>query len=464
MTGGKIKKCLIYFILTVSVILYGLHTKSIQAAAENKVILNKTNLVVGIGQEYAIKLKATVQGSVKDVTFSTGNSKVATVNKKGVVTGITEGVTKITCTIKGTVIKAVCKITVRRFVDSIDTGDTYINFYNARETYQIKTTILPKNTTLKKVTYSTEDKSVATVNSKGLVTAVGVGSTKIIVKTMDGSGASTVLDVKYVSGSYDTPLGFTSKKNIKHGKVDEITYSSSFTGTDRIALVYTPPGYTKNKKYNVLYLLHGMGCSQSQWCEIGADYILDNLYSEGKISDMIVVMPYCYAMKQGEDIATMNGLKPYNDFEYDLEDCLMPYIEKNYSILTGREHTAIAGLSMGGSQTCNIGLKRTDLFAYIGMFSPAATSDVKTNFTSVLEDEIHSQNPPKVIWLSVGSSDIVSGDSTHAIKKELEKESVQEYLNQNGIKYAFYEMPTIASHGSPEWQNGLYNFTQMIFK
>jgi len=142
----------------------------------------------------------------------------------------------------------------------------------------------------------------------------------------------------------------------------------------------------------------------------------------------------------------------------------MPYIAKNYSVYTGREHTAIAGLSMGGRETCNIGLKRTDLFAYMGMFSPAPTSDAVTNFTAVLNDERHIKYPPKVIWLSVGSADTVAGASTDSIKAALEKDDVQNYFEENSVNYVYYKMPTTVSHSSPEWQNGLYNFAQMIFK
>lgn len=321
---------------------------------------------------------------------------------------------------------------------------------------------------MKSVEYSVRDESIATVNSKGVITAVAPGSTTITVKTKDGSKKALFIYVKFVKGEYDMPVGVTAKRNIKHGKVEEITYYSSFTGNDRKALIYTPPGYTKDKKYNVLYLCHGMGCNHLQWQGVGAPNIMDTLYDEGKAEDMILVMPNCYANVNDEDTSMNNKdynefIKSYDDFEYELEKSLIPYIEEHYSVYTGREHTAIAGLSMGGRETCNIGLRRTDLFSSMGMFSPAPTSDAVINFTSLINDKTHTQYPPKVIWLSVGSDDSVSRASTDSIKKAIEQDDVQAYLKDKGVKYVYYNMPK-EGHSDPVWQNGLYYFAQMIFK
>jgi enterochelin esterase-like enzyme len=461
------RTCLALLALIVIASLFQL--RNVQAAIVSKVTLNKTNVVIGIGEDYAKRLKATVTGSKKIVVYKSNNVKVATVNKKGIVTGIKPGTVKISCTIKGTNNKAVCNVEVRRYMDTIDFKGDNINFYNKGETYQIETIISPKNATLKNLKYTTSDKLVATVSDDGLITAVGVGSTTIKVEAMDGGDASAYVHIKYVGSGYDSPLGIQNERNVNHGKLEEVTYYSEFTKNDRKAMIYTPPGYSKDKKYNVLYLCHGMGCDHTQWVGIGVRNIIDNLYADGKIADMIIVMPNCYANKNDEDTSMNNKdynefLKSYDDFEYELVDGLMPFIEKNYSIYTGREHTAIAGLSMGGRETCNIGLKRTDLFAYNGMFSPAPTSDVVKSFTSVLNNDIHTKYPPKVIWLSVGSCDTVAGQSTETIRQALEQSDVQDYIKKNEIKYAYYNMPTTVSHSSPEWQNGLYNFAQMIFK
>ncbi len=159
------------------------------------------------------------------------------------------------------------------------------------------------------------------------------------------------------------------KENIPHGKIDSVAYPSTTVGNDRKVLIYTPPGYTKNKKYPVLYLLHGIGGDEKEWFNGGQPHhILDNLYAEGKIEPMIVVMPNGRAMK--DDRATGNIMAPdkvqaFATFEKDLLNDLIPFVEKNYATLTDREHRAIAGLSMGGGQSLNFGLGNLDRFSWI---------------------------------------------------------------------------------------------------
>src|SRR6188472_3882663 len=147
------------------------------------------------------------------------------------------------------------------------------------------------------------------------------------------------------------PAGFDSlRATIPHGKIDTIKYESKTVGTIRRTLIYTPPGYSKKNKYPVLYLLHGIGGDEKEWLNGGnPQVILDNLYAQGKIEPMIVVMPNGRAMKN--DRATGNIMAPdkvqaFATFEKDLLNDLIPFIEKKYSVIADREHRAIAGLSM----------------------------------------------------------------------------------------------------------------------
>jgi enterochelin esterase-like enzyme len=89
------------------------------------------------------------------------------------------------------------------------------------------------------------------------------------------------------------PKGFASKRDgIDRGKVETVEYDSKTVGRKRKMVVYTPPGYSKDKKYPVLYLLHGMGDTEGGWTRAGsANVILDNLLADKKIVPMIVVMP-----------------------------------------------------------------------------------------------------------------------------------------------------------------------------
>ena len=95
------------------------------------------------------------------------------------------------------------------------------------------------------------------------------------------------------------PEGFDKKRDgIDRGKLETVEYDSTTVGVKRKARVYTPPGYSKDKKYPVLYLLHGIGGDENEWPRGGApDVILDNLYADKKAVPMIVVMPNGRASK-----------------------------------------------------------------------------------------------------------------------------------------------------------------------
>ena len=88
------------------------------------------------------------------------------------------------------------------------------------------------------------------------------------------------------------PPGFdTLRSDIPHGTIDTISYFSKTVGNERRSLIYLPPGYSKKKKYPVLYLLHGIGGDEKEWLNGGSpQVILDNLYAKGRVEPMIVVI------------------------------------------------------------------------------------------------------------------------------------------------------------------------------
>lgn len=140
----------------------------------------------------------------------------------------------------------------------------------------------------------------------------------------------------------EAPRGFdTVRAAIGHGKIDTITYASKTVGTNRRALVYTPPGFSKNKKYPVLYLLHGIGGDEKEWLNGGKpQVILDNLYAENKLQPMIVVMPNGRAMKDDRAVGNVFDsvkVQAFATFEKDLLNDLIPFVEKSFPFLkTGR--------------------------------------------------------------------------------------------------------------------------------
>jgi enterochelin esterase-like enzyme len=250
------------------------------------------------------------------------------------------------------------------------------------------------------------------------------------------------------------PLGFDIvRESIPHGKIDSITYNSKTVGCNRKALIYTPPGYSKDKKYPVLYLLHGIGGDEKEWLNGGQpQFILDNLYADKKVEPMIVVLPNGRAMK--DDSAKGNIMAPdkvqaFATFEQDLIKDLIPYIEKNYPVIKDAEHRAIAGLSMGGGQSLNFGLGNLDKFAWVGGFSSAPNTKKPEE---LVPDPTKTKQQLKLLWMSCGDKDGLIGFS----------QRTHNYLVANNVPHIYY-----VDHGYHDfkvWKNSLYMFSQLIFK
>ncbi|MGH2563223.1 MAG: alpha/beta hydrolase [Ginsengibacter sp.] len=248
--------------------------------------------------------------------------------------------------------------------------------------------------------------------------------------------------------------GFDSfRADVPQGKVDTIYYDSKTVGVKRRALIYTPPNYSKDKKYPVLYLLHGIGGDEFEWLNNGhPQVILDNLYAEKRVEPMIVVLPNGRAMKDdhpGGNIFDSAKVKAFATFEKDLLDNLIPYIESHYPAYADREHRAIAGLSMGGGQSLNFGLGNLDKFAWIGAFSAAPNTKRPEE---LVPDPENATKMLKLLWISCGDSDrlITFSKRTH------------DYLSQYNVPHIYYLEPGVNEF--KVWKNGLYMFSQLIFK
>jgi enterochelin esterase family protein len=153
---------------------------------------------------------------------------------------------------------------------------------------------------------------------------------------------------------------------VAHGAVASVTYHSTALRRFRRMHVYTPPGYTRGGgRYPVFYLLHGAGDCDDSWTSVGrAGFILDNLIADGKAKPMIVVMPAGHTAPGGFRLPASG-----DDFMRDFMNDVMPHVERNYRVRSDRANRAIAGLSMGGSQTLNIAFANLDRFAYVSVFS-----------------------------------------------------------------------------------------------
>jgi len=250
------------------------------------------------------------------------------------------------------------------------------------------------------------------------------------------------------------PLGFDIvRESISHGKIDTVIYFSKTVGTKRRALIYTPPGFQKNKKYPVLYLLHGIGGDEKEWFNSGSPkVILDNLYADKKIEPMIVVLPNGRAMKDDRatgNIMAADKVQAFATFEKDLLNDLIPFIEKKYPAIKNSEHRAIAGLSMGGGQSLNFGLGNLDKFAWVGGFSSAPNT--KTPLELMPNPE-SSKAKLKLLWISCGDKDGLMNFSKRT----------HDYMKTNGVPHIFY-----IDHGYHDfkvWKNSLYMYAQLLFK
>ncbi|MBE6047072.1 MAG: hypothetical protein E7213_01470, partial [Clostridium sp.] len=246
------------------------------------------------------------------------------------------------------------------------------------------------------------------------------------------------------------PYGFKNRKNgVAYGSIQGVSYYSSVTKNTRRCNVLLPPKYDSSKKYPVLYLLHGIGGDQNEWLGGAPNEILSNLIASGEASNMIIVIPNVRASHDDRVPSNIYGnanVQAFDNFINDLRDCLIPFINQKYPTLTGRENTAIAGLSMGGKETLSIGFSMTDTFGYIGAFSPAPGLN-----TGILNLRNGKQTPYFVSVMS-GQNDSV----VHNIPNDY-----HQALANNGVKHAWYTVP--GDHNFDVWSIGLYNFLKHIF-
>jgi enterochelin esterase-like enzyme len=267
-----------------------------------------------------------------------------------------------------------------------------------------------------------------------------------------GFGGPVELKPDDIPAFDDPPSSFDKKRNgISRGKLELIEYESKTVGTTRKMQVYTPPGYSKNKKYPVLYLLHGIGGDETEWQRFAKpDVLLDNLIADGKAVPMIIVMPNGRARKNDRAEGNVFAAAPaFAAFEQDLLQDVIPAIESRYSVRADREHRALAGLSMGGGQSLNFGLGNLDTFAWVGGFSSAPNTKPPEQ---LVPDPAAATQKLKLLWLSCGNKDGLLRVS----------QGIHAYLKENQVPHVWH----VDGHGHDptHWRNNLWLFAQRIFK
>jgi enterochelin esterase-like enzyme len=243
-----------------------------------------------------------------------------------------------------------------------------------------------------------------------------------------------------------------NRDGIERGKLETVEYDSKTVGIKRKATVYTPPGYTKEKTYPVLYLLHGIGGDENEWRRGGApNVILDNLYADKKAVPMIVVMPNGRASKELTARDPIPKQSPaFAAFEKDLLDDLIPFIEKTYPAKADRESRALAGLSMGGGQALNFGLGHLDTFAWVGGFSSAPNTKRPAD---LIKDPAEAAKKLRLLYVACGDKDGLFRIS----------EGVHKMLDEKKVPHVYRVIPG-GAHDFKVWKSDLYTFAQLIFR
>ncbi|MFN0018787.1 MAG: alpha/beta hydrolase [Pirellulaceae bacterium] len=249
------------------------------------------------------------------------------------------------------------------------------------------------------------------------------------------------------------PAGYDTRRDeISRGKVETVEYDSTTVGVKRKARIYTPPGYTTDQKYPVLYLLHGIGGDENEWGRGGVpDVILDNLYADKKAVPMIVVMPNGRASKDVTARDPIPKQSPaFATFENDLLTDLIPFIEKTYSVKADRESRALAGLSMGGGQSLNFGLGNLDTFAWVGGFSSAPNTKRPAD---LIKDHAEAAKKLRLLYVACGDKDGLFRIS----------EGVHKMLDEKKVPHLYNVIPG-GRHDFKVWKSDLYHFSQLLFR
>lgn len=267
-----------------------------------------------------------------------------------------------------------------------------------------------------------------------------------------GFGGPIVLGPDDKRAVPEEPAGFDQKRDdVQRGKVELVEYDSKSVGAKRKAYVYTPPGYSMDAKYPVLYLLHGIGGDEREWVRAGRpDTILDNLIADKKAVPMIIVMPNGRAQPDDRPGSNAMATAPaFGKFDKDLLGDLIPFIESKYSVKTDRENRALAGLSMGGGQSLNFGLGNMDTFAWVGGFSAAPNTKPPVE---LVQDPADVSKHLKLLWISCGNKDGLIRVS----------QGVHGFLKEKNVPHIWHVDDN--AHDFQHWKNALFHFAQRIFK
>lgn len=251
----------------------------------------------------------------------------------------------------------------------------------------------------------------------------------------------------------EPPAGFRSLAGALQGRLEAFEYDSAVTGTRRRAQVYLPPGYTRERRYPVLYLLHGIAGNEHEWSGyVQAHAIVERLIVVGQALPMILVMPNGRAL--ADDAPGSNPFAPdkvagFARFEQELLTQLIPAVQARYAARTDRLGRALAGLSMGGGQALNFGLGHPDMFAWVGGFSAAPNTRAPQE---LVPDPAAARAQLALLYLSCGRHDGLIGVS----------QRTHRHLRDHQVPHLW----NVDDHGhdGEAWASNLFHFAQRLFR
>ena len=353
---------------------------------------------------------------------------------------------------------------------------------------------------------ASEQKEDHTMPNNPIDEAIALETSKVDDAPVEASTEEERIPTAEISDKI--PIKYINLRVTDCGKIEKITYTShDYFGdgseVEKAANVYLPAGYDPEKQYNVLYLMHGIGGDESEWGMTGSTSrvkcIMDNLSYYGDIESFIVVTPN--GRSAANHAANGSDYNSFYVFGQELRNDLMPYIESHYStyasaalaeagldaitnqtgdaeadktayatqkanidkdavnkaLQDSRDHRAMAGLSMGGMQTINIGIGEcVDVISYFGAFSAAPTSNPVAKTNSILKDNTY---PIHYSYNICGTEDGIAYASASAAAKTLPSVCDQFVDGEN---FMWQELP--GNHDFNIWYLGFYNFAQIAFK
>lgn len=497
------------------------NTRQSLAAGKVKVTLNKKKLSLEKGKSYKLKAKKTPAKA--KLSWKSSKPKTVSVNSKGKIKAKKVGKATITVTAKykGMKKKATCKVTVKAKGNknpNVTPDNTtqpsatpvpptneptgtpeptaiptptkkprpsrtpaptpvkieYKVDYELElgEKLDAKTKVTPAEGTIEDYNISTTNEYVATVTKNGVIKSNHIGKCQLVLtsKTDETKQESYKL---CVTDNFVPLDGFNVyNEDIEHGEVNEFYYPSQYreSGQGR-AKIYFPPNYDpENKKYNVLFCLHGGGQDENFWTlgrPLGqggchAQYILDTLYAEKQLADAIVVFPNGNIKydKNKEypntvpDPVIQNSWSDCYLFEYEVIYDLLPYMENNYPIEKGADHTGVCGLSMGCGEAIELGLKHPDVFHYMGFFSAGPFASTNQTIVTSKEDAERITNQIKLCFFITGQNDHMMDDSGRRFVNN---------CDSLGMNNMFFEVKG-TGHDDACWDRALYAFMKYAFK